>query len=572
MVFLYFLRFKKEQFSKKKTTFAAEFNNLTIVMHYAIIAAGEGSRLRDEGVLVPKPLVPLGGKAMVDRLMDIILGCGAESISIICNSQMHEVHDHLLSYHDRHPDLVLNIVVESTPSSMHSLARLSAVIPEGKVCVTTVDTIFHEREFAAYIRAFEHCQGGLFVVTPFVDDERPLWVACSKESAGTIDGRVCPVIRGFYDDEAQMSDDEWHFVSGGIYGIETSTAWPVLRQCLAEGQYRMRNFQRALVSAGVPLSAYVFGKVMDIDHADDLLKAEAWLDMSRKTRAILAVHRAPEFSPNLAVSDAAILQLVSSKLEEVGFRVEEVDEDTFGRMSDSELRSYELVIHMMRRISSLLKLQRLGLPAINAPQAVLTVAKSREMTLELLQQAGVAVPQWWAYEPSDDQMFQCEPQLQQLLPGWIKVMREGGTRHDDVTWVETPLDADARVMELAAQRVPDIVVTRHVEGDLLKVYAVMPDFVYAFYPQEMNYTKFGTAEQHNTALAHIEYSDEELRAIAGVIASTFGIEIFGFDVVIEPNGHIVVIDVNDWPSFSAYRQKGASAIAALITDSLAKMK
>ena len=539
-------------------------------MHYAIIAAGEGSRLRDEGVLSPKPLVPIAGTAMVDRLMDVMLHCGAESISVICNARMQEVAGHLMSFRDSHPGVVLNLVVESTPSSMHSLARLSAVIPEGKVCVTTVDTIFQEREFAAYIHAFEQCQGGLFAVTPFVDDERPLWVACSKEGGATIGGHVCPVIRGFYDDEAQMPDDEWHFVSGGIYGLDTATAWPVLHQCIAAGQSRMRNFQRALVLADVPLSAYVFGKVMDIDHADDLRKAEAWLDVSRKTRSILAVHRAPEFSPNLAVSDAAILQLVSAKLEEEGCRVDEVDEDTFGRMTDDELRRYELVVHMMRRMSSLLKLQRLGLPAVNAPQAVLTVAKSREMTLELLQQAGIAVPQWWAYEPSADEMFQCEPQLQQLLPGWVKVMREGGICHDDVTWVETPLEADVRVMELAAQHVPDIVVTRHVKGDLLKVYAVMPDFVYAFYPQEMNYTKFGIAEQHNTALAHIRYSEEELHAIAWGIARTFGIEIFGFDVVIEPDGHIVVIDVNDWPSFSAYRQKGATAIAALIVNSLSK--
>ena len=271
---------------------------------------------------------------------------------------------------------------------------------------------------------------------------------------------------------------------------------------------------------------------------------------------------------NLAVSDAAILQLVTSQIEVEGCRVDSVDEDTFDRMSDDEVRSYELVVHMMRRMSSLLKLQRLGLPAINAPQSVLTVAKSREMTLELLQQAGVSVPQWWAYEPADDQLFKCEPELQRLLPGWVKVMREGGTRHDDVTWVETPLQADARVLELASQRVPDIVVTRHVEGDLLKVYAVTPDFVYAFYPQEMNYTKFGTAEQHNTALAHIPYQREELHAIAWRIARTFGIKIFGFDAVVEPDGHIVVIDVNDWPSFSAYRQKAASAIVSLITHSL----
>jgi len=539
-------------------------------MHYAIIAAGEGSRLREEGILSPKPLVPIGGQPMIDRLMKMMLRCGAESISVICNREMKQVQEYLVSFRESHPELLLNLIVESTPSSMHSLARLAEVIPAGKVCVTTVDTIFHEREFAAFIQTFATCKGGLFAVTPFVDDERPLWVACSKESEISMQGHVCPLIEGFFDNETEMSDDTWHFVSGGIYGLETATAWPVLRQCLAEGQSRMRNYQRALVRAGVKLSAYVFGKIMDIDHAEDIVKAEAWLDNSHKTHSLLAVHRALEFSPNLAVSDAAILQVVVSKLEEDGFHVEVIDEDTFDSLSDDELRQYELVVHMMRRMTSLLKLQRLHLPAINAPQAALAVAKSREMTLELLQNAGISVPQWWAYEPSEDRMFQCEPELQQLLPGWVKVMREGGTRHDDVIWVETPLQADARILELVEQRVPDIVVTKHVCGDLLKVYAVAPDFVYAFYPQEMNYTKFGTAEQHNSTLAHIPYNKEELESIAWGISHTFGIDIFGFDVIVEPGGRIVVIDVNDWPSFSAYREKAASAITALIVDSLAK--
>lgn len=537
-------------------------------MHYAIIAAGEGSRLREEGVHIPKPLVPIGGEPMVDRLIGIMQRCGAESISIICNREMTQVEEHLKAYRDLHPDLILHLIVETTPSSMHSLARLAEVIPDGKVCVTTVDTIFREDDFASYIKAFEASDDGLFVVTPFVDDEKPLWAACSKENRKMIESRVCPEILGFYDAENGMPDDAWHFVSGGIYGLNTRTAWPVLRQCLAEGQSRMRNYQRALLENGIRLYAYIFGKVLDVDHAEDLQKAESWLNDEHAGHRILAVHRAPEFSPNHTVSDAAILQIVFALLEERGCRVELIDEDTFGHLSCQELRRYELVVHMMRRMSSLLKLQQAGVPAVNMPQGVLTVAKSREMTLELLQHAGIAVPEWWAYEPSEDRMFQCEPELQQLLPGWVKVMRECGTRHDDVTWVETPLEADTRVMELAAQLVPDIVVTKHIEGDLLKVYAVAPDFVYAFYPQEMNYTKFGTAEQHNSGLAHIPYSVAELHAIARGIGQTFGIEIFGFDVIVEPSGRIVVIDVNDWPSFSAYREKAATSITNLISGHL----
>ena len=42
-------------------------------MDYAIIAAGEGSRLAQEGVKWPKPLVRLNGVALIDRLIDVFL-------------------------------------------------------------------------------------------------------------------------------------------------------------------------------------------------------------------------------------------------------------------------------------------------------------------------------------------------------------------------------------------------------------------------------------------------------------------------------------------------------------------
>jgi hypothetical protein len=39
----------------------------------------------------------------------------------------------------------------------------------------------------------------------------------------------------------------------------------------------MRNFQRALLADGQLLKAWPFSKVLDIDHADDIRKAEEFL-------------------------------------------------------------------------------------------------------------------------------------------------------------------------------------------------------------------------------------------------------------------------------------------------------
>ena len=60
-------------------------------MNFGIIAAGQGSRLVQEGVGFPKPLVRIDGSPMIGRLIDIFVRCGAESVSVIVNEEMTEV-------------------------------------------------------------------------------------------------------------------------------------------------------------------------------------------------------------------------------------------------------------------------------------------------------------------------------------------------------------------------------------------------------------------------------------------------------------------------------------------------
>ena len=55
-------------------------------MKYAIIAAGEGSRLQHEGIALPKPLVHICGEAMIDRLIRIFRQNGSTEIVIIVNT------------------------------------------------------------------------------------------------------------------------------------------------------------------------------------------------------------------------------------------------------------------------------------------------------------------------------------------------------------------------------------------------------------------------------------------------------------------------------------------------------
>ena len=234
-------------------------------MNYAIIAAGEGSRLAQEGVQKPKPLVELNGEPMVERLMRIFERCNAESISIIVNEHMTQVREFLDTLH---LDVPLNIVVKTTPSSMHSFWELSKVMQPGKFCLTTVDTIFREPDFARYIAAFEadEVHDGLWAVTPYVDDEKPLYVEVPDESTMRI--------TAFTD---KPGPEGARYVSGGIYAM-SDKAFAVLDRCIEQGISRMRNFQRVLIEAGFNLKAYSIDKIVDVDHASDIATAQQFIN------------------------------------------------------------------------------------------------------------------------------------------------------------------------------------------------------------------------------------------------------------------------------------------------------
>lgn len=231
-------------------------------MNYAIIAAGEGSRLAQEGVSLPKPLVHLNGTPMIKRLIDIMMQCNPESLSIIVNEQMTEVREYIEGLTLPVP---LHLVVKSTPSSMHSFWEVSRAFPAtGKFVLTTVDTIFREDEFRDYVEAFEASDDadGYMAVTSFIDDEKPLYI--------DVDDRMW--ITAFRD----APFDGVKYISGGVYGL-TPPALGVLDRCMKEGVSRMRNYQRALVDAGLRLRAYPFKKIVDVDHAGDIVTAEAFI-------------------------------------------------------------------------------------------------------------------------------------------------------------------------------------------------------------------------------------------------------------------------------------------------------
>jgi len=232
------------------------------MINFAIIAAGEGSRLKEEGIDTPKPLLPLNGVPMIARLIQIFANQGAQQVHVIINSHSPALDDYLTSAAFQVPVIVL---VKDTPSSLHSFHALIEANPNWEaVCLTTTDTIFKEGDFEKYLRQFEEQRDAdaFMGITSFVDDESPLYVEVDPEMQ----------ITGFMDSYVAGIQ----YVSGGIYGLRRR-AIDLVKRSVNDGNTRMRNYQRALLSNNLNAKGHVFQKVVDVDHLKDKEMAEAFL-------------------------------------------------------------------------------------------------------------------------------------------------------------------------------------------------------------------------------------------------------------------------------------------------------
>lgn len=221
-------------------------------MRFGIISAGEGSRLASEGFSQPKPLVPICGIPMIERLVRIMNDQGAERIAVIVNGENPET----VSLLKRLP---VDLVVKKTPTPMHSLMELAPHLNGDRFCVTTVDTVFSESRFRVMMDEFSKTPfDGLMGVTSLIDDEKPLYVDTDDDM----------MIRGFHD-----MQDGCRYVSAGIYALK-APALDILKECVESGQTRMRYFQRQLLEAGMRLKAFDMGQVVDVDHVSDVARAQ----------------------------------------------------------------------------------------------------------------------------------------------------------------------------------------------------------------------------------------------------------------------------------------------------------
>lgn len=233
-------------------------------MNYAILAGGQGSRFVKDGVQVPKPLVKILGRTMLQRLIDLFMANGAERITVSANANMPMLMEAL----EQCVKMGLPVEVRPIVTDNSFVSLLNACRDLGnKFIATTVDAMFIDREFGDFVKAFEQMdskQDVLMGLTRFVDDPSPLYADLNSEGL-VVDYRY-----------GGAPFESGTIVSAGIYGLTPESFKAVEKVCPVPES--LSDFQRIL-AADTPLNVKVFefSKAFDVDCVHDVSVAEEFL-------------------------------------------------------------------------------------------------------------------------------------------------------------------------------------------------------------------------------------------------------------------------------------------------------
>lgn len=282
---------------------------------------------------------------------------------------------------------------------------------------------------------------------------------------------------------------------------------------------------------------------------------------------IAGIMRAGAYSPNHIGNDAAIFNIVAEQLRKRGCEVTIYSEE---QLIAGEVKE-DIVVNMCREQRSILILQRMqdeGRLVINSGYGIENCTRER-MTRILL---GSNIPYPTSLIVDTD-----ENVITRLREGgysrcWIKRGDFHAMHKEDVSYVRHIQEAQEVLQEYFLRGIKRAVINQHLEGDLIKFYGIQDSpFFYWFYPFEAGHSKYGL-EAINGKPRELPFDKDYLRKICTEASEALEVKIYGGDCIVSPDGHISIIDFNDWPSFAPCRLEAGPYIAKCIMAAIKARK
>ena len=256
--------------------------------------------------------------------------------------------------------------------------------------------------------------------------------------------------------------------------------------------------------------------------------------------SILLIFRASRFSPNSVENDRLILEAVAKEMKVLGNEVRMITEEEV--LSLGALPEADIVYCMARSAEALEIIERSKARIINAPEGI-RICGNRQALTDIMKRLNVPLPP----ENGNDGI-------------WLK--RGIGTAEvaEDTVFCSSEEEIAEAMRRFAERGITTVCQQAHVVGDLVKFYGVAnTDFFYHFYPTDSGRSKFGS-EEHNGKAHHYPFDVHELKTAIDRLATAIGVIVYGGDAIVRSDGSFVIIDFNDWPTFSPCMEEAVRAI------------
>ncbi|NLH40025.1 MAG: hypothetical protein GX445_08195 [Elusimicrobia bacterium] len=217
-----------------------------------IFAAGKGDRLKKDFPDIPKPLVSVCDKTLIEYAIENVLSLNPLNIGVLLNLESGYIIDNYL----RKKNYNIKTVMLNSKTSFESFFTISNFLKEkGKTLVlSTVDSILNKEELKAMVET--HTTKNSYItlgITECINDEKPLLVEINKnnnriESIGKSGG----------------------YATNGIYCL----SYEAINDIKPKDYRALREFLSQIDFNKKLVSFYNFNESFDIDDAMDVRLAE----------------------------------------------------------------------------------------------------------------------------------------------------------------------------------------------------------------------------------------------------------------------------------------------------------
>ena len=276
---------------------------------------------------------------------------------------------------------------------------------------------------------------------------------------------------------------------------------------------------------------------------------------------IAGIMRAGAYSPNHIGNDAAIFNATADQLRKRGCTVNIYSEEQFNSGKVKE----RVILNMCREQESIKRLQDMeddGCIVVNSGYGIENCTRER-MTRILM---GHNIPYLDSVIVNTDEAVVNQLRKAGINNCWIKRGDFHAMHKEDVSYVRHAEEAQEVLQEYFYRGIKRAVINRHLVGDLIKFYGIHNSpFFFWFYPFDEGHSKYGL-EAINGKSKGIDFDIERLKDICHDASEVLGVEIYGGDCIVSPEGDIRIIDFNDWPSFAPCRNEAAPFIAKAVLN------